>query len=235
MAKKLNGTLMVCSFGNDNTARKVFDLKVTNTWPILSISKKHPQFFRDNSGKTIPIVKPFQHISIPPDLRLHLTEQSSGFHYFLYNGLVNTDGTLKNDFVHLLSWLSLPIDKYPQPRGKWQGAELHIFKKDEVFTQRTGIFIDLFAHNNENVDERLSEIPFLNSTMRFFHDNAIKGRIIRFKDLIRKQNLKIVPKFYLTLRYGFWECLENNCVIYLPLIKIKINRDTSYFCGKTEK
>jgi len=35
---------MIGSFGTDNIGRKVFDLKITNSWPIISISTKQSQF-----------------------------------------------------------------------------------------------------------------------------------------------------------------------------------------------
>ena len=44
MTQQLNGTIMIGSFGTDNIGRKVFDLKITNSWPIISISTKQSQF-----------------------------------------------------------------------------------------------------------------------------------------------------------------------------------------------
>lgn len=61
MVQQLNGTMMICGFGADNIGRKVFDLKITNSWPILSINTQQPQFFRNWDGVVSQIQNPFQH------------------------------------------------------------------------------------------------------------------------------------------------------------------------------
>ncbi|MEK7532127.1 MAG: hypothetical protein AAB579_00770 [Patescibacteria group bacterium] len=58
-AQQLNGTIMIGGSGADGVCRKVFDLKITSTWPIISISTKQPPVSnRDKSyGKLISPLK----------------------------------------------------------------------------------------------------------------------------------------------------------------------------------
>jgi hypothetical protein len=119
MSQKQNGTVMICGYGSDNIARKVFDLKITNTWPIISISTKLPQFFRNWDGQITQIQNPNQHLSIPPDLNIHLSPS----YQFLHRNLVDNGGNLTVDFAYLFGWFSQPIENYPQPIGLWYQAE----------------------------------------------------------------------------------------------------------------
>lgn len=203
---------MIGGFGADNVGRKVFDLKITNSWPILSISTKQPQFFRNLDGVISQIQNPFQHLSLPPDLDIHLSQKQN--HHFLHRGLVDNNGNLNYEFVYLFGWLSQPIGNYPQPIGTWHQAELFFLTPDQRFTQQTGIFVELFVHKKENEIAKILAEPFFNSSMRLISNHEpVAVRTYIFRELIRASSPKVIPNFFLSMRYGFWESVNNQSFI----------------------
>lgn len=66
-----NGTIMILGPDINNVGRKVFDLKITQTFPIISINRAG-SILSSRKTKDMAIEK-YDHLSIPPDLNLHLT------------------------------------------------------------------------------------------------------------------------------------------------------------------
>lgn len=220
MAQQLNGTIMIGGFGADSIGRKVFDLKITNSWPILSISTQQPQLFRNWDGVVSQIQNPFQHLSLPTDLDIHLTQQQN--HHFLHRGLVDNHGSLNYEFVYLFGWFSQPIGNYPQPIGTWHQAELFFLTPDQKFTSSTGIFVELFVHKKEDEIARILTEPFFDSSMRLISNHEpVAVRTYLFKELIRTPNPRVTPNFYLSTRYGFWESINNQSLIVIKSITNK--------------
>lgn len=212
MTQQLNGTIMIGGSGINGICRKVFDLKITSTWPIISISIKQPQFFRNWDGTTTQIQNPFQHLSLPPDLDIHLSQKQN--HHFLHRGLVNASGNLNYDFAYLLGWFSQPIGDYPQPIGAWYQAELFFLTPDQRFSDKTGIFVELFVHKKENEIAKILAEPFFDSSMRLISNHEpVAVRTYLFCQLIRQRNPRIVPNYFLSMRYGFWESSNNQSLI----------------------
>ncbi|MBD3360058.1 MAG: hypothetical protein GF365_05130 [Candidatus Buchananbacteria bacterium] len=214
MSNKLNGTIMIGGFGPDNIGRKVFDLKITNSWPIISISTKQPQFYHDWNGKVNKIDPPNQHLSIPPDLNIHLSPN----YQFLHRDLVDDQGNLTVDFAYLFGWFSSPISNYPEPKGQWYQAELFFLNPDETFSENTGIFVELLVHKAEDEINRVLNEPFSFSKMRLISNNeAYAMRTYKFSELIRKK-VEVTPNFYLSMRYGFYECDTGRTIILVKSI-----------------
>ncbi len=204
---------MICGLDTNNVSRKVFDLKITNSWPLLSISTKQPQFFRNWEGVISQIPNPFQHLSLPPDLNIHLSQKQN--HHFLHRGLADNNGNLNYEFVYLFGWFSQPIGNYPQPIGAWRQAELFFLTPDRKFTPQTGIFVELFVHKNEDEVARILAEPFFDVNMRLIssHEPAAAIRTYIFKELVRVSNPRVMPNFFLSMRYGFWESVNNQSLI----------------------
>ena len=198
--------------------KKVFDLKITDSWPILTIDANQPQFFMDSTGNLTNSKICYQHLSIPPDLALHLTAKNG--RRFLRNALTKSDGSLSDNFLHLFSWLSQPIVNCPPPIGSWNGAVMITMPPDSKFTANTGIFVDFFAHRNKE-ETQIANYPYAEPSMRVVQDKTPNILTGRFVELIRKRGPQPSPDFYLSMRFGFWESLQNQWVIVFPNAKNK--------------
>lgn len=216
MKRKHNGIILIGGFGQDGTGRKVFDLKVTNTFPIISINTQEPQFFVNADGEITEFSIRNQHISIPPDLNIHLTPS----YHFLHKDIINESGLVKNDFVYLFGWFSKPIDLFKNFTGTYDQAMLFFLTPDKNFNSQTGLFVELFAHNQHNEVDRIMAEPTADETVRYISNHEqYPVTTIKFSELIRAENPKITPQFYLSLRYGFWEPPDNKSYILLKAQK----------------
>ncbi len=211
-----NGTIMILGADDKNIGRKVFDLKIMQTFPIISIDNDNSILVtKDLKEKSI---SGYDHLSIPPDLNLHLTSHIGPDRHleFQTDFVDHNSGLLLNDFLHLFTWMSKPISSYKEPRGTWFQAQMIFPSKDILFTANTGIFVDFFVHNVMN-KVLVSEHPLFNESMRLVGDNS--GYIVGpydFEQLIRG-NHKFTPKFSFSLRFGYYENLAGVSKIYLPL------------------
>lgn len=210
-----NGTIMILGADDQNIGRKVFDLKVTQTFPIISIDNDSILITKDL--KEIPI-SGYDHLSIPPDLNLHLTNHSGLERHlnFQTDFVDHGGGLLKKDFLHIFTWMSKPISLYREPHGTWHQAQMIFPPKDNLFTVNTSIFADFFVHNEPN-KTAVSDYPLFNETMRLVGDNS--GYIIGpydFEQLIRGEH-RFVPKFSFSVRFGYYENLIGSSRIYIPL------------------
>ena len=217
------GTIMILGPDDQGIGRKVFDLKIIQTFPIFNI--KSPKTRLISEKRDIKIDN-YQHLSIPPDLNIHLTEGSGkkGGHLYFKIDLVDLEkGRLKKDFAHLFTWCSEPILNYQQPHGQWYQAELFCLAKDKDFTKKTGIFIDFFVHNKiQNVNNIINH-PCLYKTMRCIYDDRGKLIIIgphKFNEIVRGDHY-IKANFYFTIRFGYYEVEEDWAVLDIPFSLIQ--------------
>lgn len=210
-----NGTIMILGPDDSNVGRKVFDLKITQTFPIISIDRRGSYILSKGFRKID--INEYDHFSIPTDLNLHLTSNTGKQKHLKFKTeLVDyRTGFLKINLLHLFTWMSCPISFYQQPHGIWYQAEIIFPPKDSLYTESTGIFIDFFVHNY-STEEKIKSYKLFDSAMRLVGDNS--GYIIgpyEFSDLIRG-NHSFSPKFLFSLRFGFYENHENNSKIYIP-------------------
>jgi hypothetical protein len=206
---------MIIGPGADSIERKVFDLKITQTFPIISIESGGARLF-SKKIKDLPIEE-YNHLSIPPDLNLHLTRDTGDEKHLKFKTeVVNYDsGLLKIDFLPLFTWMSAPISNYRQPHGTWNQAQLIFPPKDSKYSNSTGIFVDFFVHNY-HAENLIKKHKLLNPTMRLVGDNS--GYIIGPYELSEtiRGNHSFSPKFLFSLRFGFYENKDGYSKIHIP-------------------
>ncbi len=211
-----NGTIMILGADDNNAGRKVFDLKVMQTFPIISIDDDNSILITGDLKETS--INGYDHLSIPPDLNLHFTKNDGlNRHLNFKTDFVDFDsGLLRENFLHLFTWMSKPISEYREPRGTWHQAQIIFPPKDKLFTISSSIFVDFFVHNYPN-ETAVNNHVLINNTMRLVGDN--NGYIIgpyNFEQLIRGSHW-FTPKFYFSARFGYYENLTGFSKIYIPL------------------
>jgi hypothetical protein len=91
---------------------------------------------------------------------------------------------------------------------------------DQWFTENSGIFVELFVHKDQDEINRILGESFMVPTMRLVSNHEpVAIRTYRFKEMIRKQNPKVIPNFYLSMRYGFWECQNRQSLIIIKALR----------------
>ncbi len=203
-----NGTIMIGGSDSNDNFRKVFDLKITNGFPIISTTDKDLSIECNN--KIINHTN-INHISIPADLNIHLTGKQNE-HYFFIERITN-NGLLNSDSYNIFSLFSMPIENYDFPVGTWNQAEIFGIKKDGLFNNKTGMFVEFFVFKNSFDLNTLNALyPFKDSSMR---EPYILGPY-NFSEIIRKDRKNIKPDFKFVTRVGFYENTDNESKIIIP-------------------
>lgn len=223
MATKLkNG--MIAIIGNQTLpGPKLLDIEITNTFPIINLK---PRAFLINNAHISEDVSEYNHLSIPPDLRLHLT---SATHHLFFDANSIWDFIEKNNFgfFHYFTFIGLPFKK-ASPLVKdgetktWSKSELVFPSQDKDFNQDTRTFIDFFVHNLSSDIKRKEMPPFIFNNMR---PAASEGNVIGpylFEDLQRK-NVKFKDVAF-SMRLGYinmnnWT--DEAVYLYTPLTVFK--------------
>lgn len=210
-----NGTIMILAPDKKDIGRKVFDLKIIQSFPIITTDANTTKLITENGEENI---MDYQHLSIPPDLNLHLTKSSGKDRHLNFDiNLVNGEnGTINRDFVRLFTWCSSPINNYKQPIGKWFQAQIICLGKDSEFTDNTGVFIDFFVHKTPQDIEKISQTPYRFENMRFVGDRH--GNIIgpyKFNEIVRGHH-KIEANYFFTIRFGYAEIHDQQAVLDVP-------------------
>ena len=202
---------MILGPDRDFIGRKVFDLKITQTFPIITTESGKTKL---KTKKEEIDIKEYQHLSIPPDLNLHLTKSiGDKRHLSFYIDLVNhNNGTLKEDLVHLFTWCSRQISNYRKPIGTWEQAQIIFPSKDNKFTENTGIFIDFFVHKRPEETQLIQHYPYLFESMRFAGVNHrnLSGPY-QFNEIVRGKH-RVISNYLFTIRFGYYET-ESDCAI----------------------
>ena len=211
-----NGTIMILGADDKNVGRKVFDLKVMQTFPIISIDNDNSILVTKDLKETS--INGYDHLSIPPDLNLHLTENGGlDRHLNFETDFVDFDsGLLRENFLHLFTWMSKPISEYREPHGTWYQGQMIFPPKDKLFTINSSIFVDFFVHNYSN-EAAVNNHICTDKTMRLVGDNS--GYIVGpydFEQFIRGSH-RFTPKFSFSARFGYYENLTGFSKIYIPL------------------
>jgi hypothetical protein len=186
------------------------------TFPIISIDDNNSFLVTSDLNKTS--ISGYDHLSIPPDLNLHLTKNSGlDRHLNFKTDFVDFDsGLLKDNFLHLFTWMSKPIPVYHEPHGTWNQAQIIFPPKDQFFTVNTSIFVDFFVQNFFH-ETTVKTYPLFDKTMRLVGDNS--GYIIGpydFEQLIRGTH-RFTPKFSFSARFGYYENPTGSSKIYIPI------------------
>ncbi|MBP8688790.1 hypothetical protein KBH77_00350 [Patescibacteria group bacterium] len=203
-----NGTIMICGPDSNDKLRRVFDLKITNGFPIISTT--NDDLLIECNNKTIDHAN-INHISIPADLNIHLTGKLNE-HYFFSETITN-NGLLNKDSYNIFSLFSVPIENYEFPVGTWHQAEIHGIGKDKAFNNKTAMFIEFFVFKNDfDLDILNSLYPLKNISMR---ERRILGPY-NFNEIIRKDTKNIKPNFKFAIRFGFYQNSDNKSKIIIP-------------------
>ncbi len=208
-----SGTLMVIGEGEDWTDRKVFEIKVVNTFPIITITSHKTKLIANWDSIDID---DYQHFSIPPDLSLHLTKsKGNNPHLWFDTNIVHTNGTLNHnpEIIRLFTWCSCPISQYSKPTGKYFQAELICLWKDIGFTKNTGIFIDFLVHELPNHMSLAPGLSYLYEGMRPIDNNIVWP--YQFNQIVRWKH-KIKANYYFTIRLWYYEANTDYAILDVP-------------------
>ncbi len=202
-------------------ARKVFDLKITNTFPLVTLNSEGEQFVQNSSGGIGKSSIEFQHFSIPPDLEVHLSGPAG--HQFFETDLVDPKTKeMKRDFIHMFSWLSKPIVHYQYfPKGTWYGAALITLIPGQEHTQNTGLFVDFFVHRKLTDYSQAKTFQLQNPTCYFMRPSEEKSYLFGpydfyGDDVFRGKNPSVKGANFFTIRFGFYECRDGNSKLVIP-------------------
>jgi len=121
MPRKPNGTIMILAPDHTGAGRKAIDLKVTQRFPIFDLGLNSGLIRTDGS---IEDKSEYRHLSVPPDLRVHLTKASTNTgndrEFLIRNPLTSAEGNLIPDHLHVMSFISAPVINYPEPKDSSQ-------------------------------------------------------------------------------------------------------------------
>ena len=198
------------------TSRKWLDIEVTNRWPLITLGEKSRLLRADGSSEDL---SGFDHLSIPPDLRLHLSGPADQIMFDAAPAWVAASGRSPAPF-HWFTFIGKTIERADflsgGKRRVWNGCVLISPFTDERFDPtRTRVFVDFFLHSVQF--SNAEHAPMCLPGMRAAHDRQgctlgpfLLGEIQR--------RAESSPSVLCTLRFGFVE-LDNRSgtFLYVPL------------------
>ena len=146
---------IICGLANyqGNVARKVFDLKFTTRYPTITLPPDQ-KIIVENNGEEY-IHGKFQHITIPPDLNLHLTDESPTKSYEFFRPkkqLITKTGRLSKRYIKLVSITYPNIQACPIfTNKKYSACFLVAFAQMPHWNPNSHFTLELFAIKDENV------------------------------------------------------------------------------------
>lgn len=189
---------------------KTIDIKITNTFPLITLTEKtyllHPKMDSE-------LLVGYDHISLPPDLRLHITGKSNHLFFDVQpvrDMLNNSD----QDFFHYFTVIGLPASRclpiVPLGGSKtWFEGIIISPKKDTQWNLSTRLFLDFYLSRGiTNTDCFLREAMVIEN-MRLATD--MHGSLLgpySLSDFQRKE--EGAGDIQLTIRFGYVEMEEND-------------------------
>lgn len=150
--KKSNGVIFGLANYDGNIARKVFDIKFTTRYPTITLPQDQ-KITVLNSKKEYEAGK-FQHITIPPDLNLHLTDERKRKDYLFFKPeklLIAENGSLAVEYIKLITVTYPSINQCPIFTNKKYTAGLMVaFAKMSHWNMQSHYKIELFAIRDED-------------------------------------------------------------------------------------
>jgi hypothetical protein len=198
--------------------RKVVDLKITNSFPLIALEPK-ATLIAEN--KTKIDVSGFQHFALPADLSIHLTKRSPGgdppeYVFFDSPKLQHiATRSLQSPFL-MFTYISAPILMNRPFQGVWDQAVIISPLPDKAYDPRiTRVFIDFFVHAGEST-RAITATNLAVEGMRVAPDR--RGFLFgpfAFEDVQRRT--KSTSDLFFTLRFGFVEMtVGQDCFIHVP-------------------
>ncbi|MEO8581451.1 MAG: hypothetical protein ABI425_02600 [Patescibacteria group bacterium] len=184
--KSKSGVIFGLANYDGNIARKVFDLKLTTRYPTITLppDKKLTVI---NNGNQYEAGK-FQHITIPPDLNLHLTAEGSVKAYEFFKPkkqLISGSGSLNRKYIKLLSLTYPKISECPIFTNKQYSACFMVaFAKMPHWNSDSHFTLELFAIKDEKVRtpigaHKKGELGSIHPFPAFYTDKA-SGETIKY-------------------------------------------------------
>ena len=195
-------------------SRQVIDVKITDSLPLIALPSTVRLIGPDGRWEEL---SGYQHLSIPGDLRVHLTpRQGVGLHYrFLDNILDQREVVSSAAVARAFTYVSPVIDHCrSMPPGRWEGGSVIISPlPDAAYSPAfTRLFVDFLVHRDLGRPE-LADVPFALPAMRAAPDRTdYRLGPFPFRSLQRKQ---MSIDVFFTLRWGYWELreFEGACVV----------------------
>lgn len=132
--------------------KKVVDLKTTNSFLTVTIPIANKLSF-PKMGITL-INHNYQHITIPPNLDLHLSKKETNAEKLWYSkprNLISPEGYLKKDYQKLITVIFPPISSMPAFTSRKYSAALIIGLSElPHWSDNTGFVLELFAQKAED-------------------------------------------------------------------------------------
>jgi len=151
--KSKSGVIFGLANYSGNIARKVFDIKFTTAYPTITLPLEQNLFVVNSGVSYLP--GRFQHITIPPDLNLHLTNEKNKKDYIFFKNdeiLFDDYGVLKKDFIKLITVTYQNIDNCPIfTNKKYKACFMMAFAKMKHWNNHTHFSMEIFALKEENI------------------------------------------------------------------------------------
>lgn len=221
-----NGAILI--IGNQTIpGPKLLDIKITNSFPLINLESKS-FLIKSSSVNDTESINGYDHLSIPPDLRLHLTGNNNRRLFFdagrVWDFLDNND----DGVFHYFTFIGLPFKKTKPIVGhgetkKWYGAEIILPPKDGKFSPETRIVIDIFLHTSPNSVNSGSP-PFVFSDIRSVLNNNTNIIVSYTLESLLRKKKHFNKDVYLSIRMGYIDIEnsdENAVYLYTPLKKFE--------------
>jgi hypothetical protein len=155
-------------------AQKLLALLVTNTFPIIPLGKNPILLHTDG---TFELLTGFEHTSIPPDLRLHMSSNDEHLFFDISELRPSIEQETPLGVCHLFTHIALPFGRTeplvpPGERRRWFQAALISPARDEQFAFATRLFVDFFIHSLNADTRAVVEREFTHPGMRLAADNS---------------------------------------------------------------
>jgi len=147
MKKSDSGIIAILASYGTLEMRKVLDLKITSGFPTVTI----PQNFKIRIPQHKLEIEGYQHITIPPDLKVHITGDGKPKIWGdEIKNLLTISGKLTVDYQKILTVIFPPINDFPIFTDRsYNGANIIGFSQLPHWNQYTSFVLELFAQNNE--------------------------------------------------------------------------------------
>jgi hypothetical protein len=194
-------------------SRQVIDVKITDSLPLIALSSTLRLIGRDGSWEDL---SGYQHLSIPGDLRVHLTPKKGvGLRYRFLKSILDQPTAARAGVTRAFTYVSPVIEQCrAMPHGRWEGGSAIISPLPDAgySPALTRLFVDFLVHRDLNRPE-LTDAPFALQGMRPAPDRTdYRLGPFEFRTLHRKQMSLDV---FFTLRWGYWEleAFDGACVV----------------------
>jgi hypothetical protein len=212
-----NGIIAIIDGTISNESKKFLEIKITNSFPLIKLAKKS-FLIKDVLG--MELLKNYDHFSIPPDLRLHISGKK---HIFFDNDFIkklNNNASINP--IKLFTFIGVPLAKttllFGNKKKEFDNTLLiSLFLDSTCNFQKTRVFIDFFIHKEIDLLQQIIEYNFCLTGMRLSFDrNGCTAGPFLFEGFQRKINLEHKPFF--TIRYGFVELddVEETTYLHVP-------------------